>query len=487
MLQYVSQSRDRARRAERDFEYQKRNIERKASRDIDLFGGTVTSQIAEIAADSRRACDGLYSAYQTEVRLLDDACRPLLEQKPSLEAVKAVYDLIKWLNSESEIENNFTASFNHRDLGQLATVTYVPSMDNKLIQRYWEAKYDSWPGRAEEIAAENERRRKAAEQARLREEKAKAEREEAERQKKAAEEQARIAVTRRIDAKKKELAARMETMTRDLAREKAQAQAAIDQDQSCLEALQAERERLGFFQFKEKKALAQEISALHQQIQNKKEKLERKQDAGRDAIDKLKEKIATISPAVKSEYLFGTQFHTPHQNMKWIVAGIQGNELLLLAKHTVGLTSFYASGKWMNETFLPRVFTAVEKRVLIPIERNGKTELVTHPSASEIRACCPHLGTTPEDGLLRSIRSEKTERGRQYHYNSLQIENSIKSATQDAEAYWLSTSSTDRSGFANYVGRAVGGGWIAARIGAGASFGVRPMICLNLDKLLDTL
>lgn len=208
-------------------------------------------------------------------------------------------------------------------------------------------------------------------------------------------------------------------------------------------------------------------------------------------FEKAKEKRDLIdaihSPAVKGEYFFGSQFHAPHQSMKWIVADIQGNELLLLAKHTVGLTSYYASGKWMNETFLSQVFSAAEKRVLIPTERNDKTELVVHPTASEIRACCPHLGTTPEDGLVRFIRSDKQEQGRRYHYNSLQIENGIKSDIERATAYWLSTSSTDRSGFANYVGQAVGGGWIAARIGAGAPFGVRPMIRINLDKLLDTL
>ena len=79
ILTFVEQSRARAEKAERRFDMQSSNIERKAERSIDLFGGTAVSEAVDIAADARRACDDLYAAYQTEIRILDEVCRPLLE------------------------------------------------------------------------------------------------------------------------------------------------------------------------------------------------------------------------------------------------------------------------------------------------------------------------------------------------------------------------------------------------------------------------
>ena len=162
ILQVVQMARSEAKRAEYEFDRRNSDIQRKASRNIDLFGGSATSQVADIARDARRACDDLYTAYQSLVRIVDEQCRPLLDQEPELSAVKEVCDLIKWLNDESEIENNFTASFNSRSLGDVASARYVPTMDNKMIQRYWENKYAMWPGRAEQEALE----RKAAEERR---------------------------------------------------------------------------------------------------------------------------------------------------------------------------------------------------------------------------------------------------------------------------------------------------------------------------------
>ena len=173
MMDCVSLVKDRASRAERAFDSASSAIQRQASYSIDLFGGSVTSRVADIARDSRRACDDLYTAYQSLIHTLDETCRPLLSQDPELSAVREVRDLIKWLNDESEIENNFTASFNGRDLGDVASRRYVPSMECKMIQRYWEDKYDMWPGRAEAEAkaraAEEERRRAAAERRRAQE------------------------------------------------------------------------------------------------------------------------------------------------------------------------------------------------------------------------------------------------------------------------------------------------------------------------------
>lgn len=168
MIQVVGSAKSEAKRAENEFDSRNWEIQRKASRNIDLFGGSATSQVVDIARDARRACDDLYSAYQSLVRIVDEQCRPLLDQDPALSAVKEVCDLIKWLNDESEIENNFTASLNSRSLGDVASARYVPTMESKMIQRYWESKYAMWPGRAEQEAQarrEAEERRRAQQEA----------------------------------------------------------------------------------------------------------------------------------------------------------------------------------------------------------------------------------------------------------------------------------------------------------------------------------
>ena len=174
MMDCVELVRDRAKRAEQAFDSANSRIQSRASYTIDIFGGDATSRVADIARDARRACDDLYTSYQSLIRTLDETCRPLLSQDPDLRAVREVRDLIKWLNDESEIENNFTASFNGRNLGDVASGRYVPSMECKMIQRYWEDKYDLWPGRAEAEAKaraeEAERRRIAAEARKKREE-----------------------------------------------------------------------------------------------------------------------------------------------------------------------------------------------------------------------------------------------------------------------------------------------------------------------------
>ena len=158
MLQAVRSAKESASRAGQEYDRAANMLQIKAQSNIDLFGGSAVSQVADIANESRKICDALYATYQMLVNMLDEECRPLLEQNPEIVAVREVRDLIKWLNNESEIENNFSASLNSQDLGRVVSGRYIPSIENKMIQSYWENKYHMWPGRAE--AEEAERRKK---------------------------------------------------------------------------------------------------------------------------------------------------------------------------------------------------------------------------------------------------------------------------------------------------------------------------------------
>lgn len=274
IMRIVRNARSEASSAEREYDRAASDIQYKASRSINLFGGDATSRVADIARDSRLACDNLYAAYQSLIRIVDEQCRPLLDQEPALSAVKEVRDLIKWLNDESEIENNFSASFNSRDLGGVASARYIPSMDNKMIQRYWESKYAMWPGRAEQEAQERreaDERRRAQEEARRQAQETERQRFEAEMaeyerlhreweaQKRAIEDKRRTAVRQTAEAERIKLLEAAEKIYMDkkaaLMAEKADCEAKKTAAETILPTL-------GFFAFGEKSANKKTIQAM---------------------------------------------------------------------------------------------------------------------------------------------------------------------------------------------------------------------------------
>lgn len=136
--------RKKAEKALDDFNYKNERVQAKADTPINLFGGTATKQVVDVAAESRRICDKLFATLQTLVCMVDEECKPLLNQQPSQSSVEKVAEFIKWLNSESEIKVNFTASFNSRDLGNVANGRYIPKTECKMIQSYWETKNETW-------------------------------------------------------------------------------------------------------------------------------------------------------------------------------------------------------------------------------------------------------------------------------------------------------------------------------------------------------
>lgn len=163
MLEAVRGAKVQAKSAEKAYDFAAEMIAMKSERDIDLFGGRAVSQVADIAADSRKACDELYATYQMLVRMLDEQCKPLLEQEPDAYAIKEVAEMIKWLNSESEIGANFSGTLNGSTLGDLVGVKYFPSIENKMIEKYWEAKFEAHPDKAAAQMKYNENKKKERE------------------------------------------------------------------------------------------------------------------------------------------------------------------------------------------------------------------------------------------------------------------------------------------------------------------------------------
>ncbi len=134
-------------------------LQSKASKSIDLFGGTAVSQVAEITKATRTLCEKFYATCQTQVKIIDETCRPLLTDDIPATTVRAVWQMICKLNEESDISVDFTASLNSTALGDVAAIQYSPTMDSKMIQSYWESKYKSCPGRKELEKAEAEEKK----------------------------------------------------------------------------------------------------------------------------------------------------------------------------------------------------------------------------------------------------------------------------------------------------------------------------------------
>lgn len=270
ILAEVKRVKAEASRAESLFDSRNRAIQRKASYSIDLYGGNATSRVVEIQADAREACDDLYTTYQSLVESLDCVCRPLLDYSPGGASIKAVLDTIQYLNEESKIECNFTASFNGTSLGNVANGKYVVRISNKMIQRFWETTYEASPYAAEQ----KKKRREAAEQARIRQEeerKRKAEEkrledarraEEQEKQKKHRE-NITSGAQRRVSEYKKELNQEVARQTA-LLKEKIDCQIVRFTEQ--LRDCEQTAAGLGLFSFGEKKKLREQAELLGMRI-----------------------------------------------------------------------------------------------------------------------------------------------------------------------------------------------------------------------------
>lgn len=193
MLKIAADARREAQSAEQTFDWKAESIQIRSSAKIRLGSGTAVSQVADIAAMTREACDGLYATYQMLVAKIDMECRPLLAQNPDVNAVCEVTETIKWLNKESAISTNFTGSVNGSAKADLVGVRYVPSIENKMIEKYWDSKLSEMPGSYLAQKEYQQRQIEARRAAKEAERRQKAELEEYEKRQAEEERQARIA------------------------------------------------------------------------------------------------------------------------------------------------------------------------------------------------------------------------------------------------------------------------------------------------------
>ncbi len=244
------------------------------------------SKAVAIVADIKRTTDDLYTSYETIIRTLDMECRPYLDYGISGDAIKAVADLMKEINSESSgLSSNVTGTFNYSSMGDLRSEHYFASLEAKTIEKFWASKYEMTPEAAEERkrreAAAAERRRKQAERARLEEERRKKEEEEKKRKAelKAAEEK-RVAklneaakkhmleIEKQCNKKKNEYKKVLDEFIEEKRKQfEREIQQKIEEIRKTIEDLKEQEAKLKFFKISEKSRINDEIQKLESRAQ----------------------------------------------------------------------------------------------------------------------------------------------------------------------------------------------------------------------------
>ena len=237
-----------------------------------------------------------------------------------------------------------------------------------------------------------------------------------------------------------------------------------------IEALNGKKKALGVFKFKDKKAIDTEIAAANGQITESKEALQQLDRTHNAVMDRLSRKRTLLKPEIGNVLTFGTDPNTKSSAaLRWKVIEVAGDEVVLLAECVVGLQSFYMAGKWLKDKFYQTAFSNAERSVMEKIQG----EFVCLPTSGQIEKE-PRTAVVSEH-LRDSIIRECKEDGARYRHTTGQIQNSIKYQLECTELYWID-SKVNKDGFA-----ATSHGWI----GAGASFGVRPVIKINVRKLRE--
>ena len=310
MLLFVQKTKESADRAEQEYDRKADQLQMKAGRGIDLFGGNAVSQVADIASTSRKICDELYAAYQMLIKMLDEDCRPLLAQQPEYRAVRAVRDLIQKLNNESEIENNFTASLNDRSLGGVASGRYIPSIECKMIESFWATKCASWPGREEA----EERARRVDDLIRQRDENTKKSNQERidqyynERKQWQTEcERIRTRRTAEVNRRVQEVQSRLQQTAKEKYEKACKLHGeTADQYKKAITDAEAALGSLGFFKFAERKEQKAIINDAMAKIEQANARIKAAKDLydseAADAVQKAQGQKAAITEQVEKEY-----------------------------------------------------------------------------------------------------------------------------------------------------------------------------------------
>lgn len=128
------------RSANKEFEHASDEVEKIASGQNYIFGEDDFSRNKRAIETALTASNKLYTSCQELVLSLDEACRQLIVDGMSYDLIREISGLIVSLNSDSDIENNFSGFLNGMSLGELGTLNFKPTDKAKAIESYWKSK-----------------------------------------------------------------------------------------------------------------------------------------------------------------------------------------------------------------------------------------------------------------------------------------------------------------------------------------------------------
>lgn len=161
-------------------------VKRLLEHQIQWYQRGALGELHDVLKKATDTCNKRYVSLQSLVQMVDSECKPLLAYNPYRKSIKAVADIIADLNEDSVLNTDFGLSIDSGDMEDVAMVSYAPSLDALMIQKFWEQKIlvvDETPEEREILKVEREEQRKRDEEAR------KAKKEETERRRKEAEEE----------------------------------------------------------------------------------------------------------------------------------------------------------------------------------------------------------------------------------------------------------------------------------------------------------
>ncbi len=373
--------------ANRKFSKANREIQKKASSQMNLFANDTLSRVGDVVSEARRVCDELYASLQTILVNLDMACRPYLDQNPEPSAVYDVVKMIKKLNEDSNIENDYSASLNSHSVGTVTSVRYRPSIANVAIEKFWEQHFRTMNGH--DAILEQERKQKEENrQARLKAQQliSNTKREDhnviilhdMQRFEASVENKAEIDHLSKIEKEIKSEIKKEKKRLNELVNTQTETRSATDAE---IEKLQSEISKV-LCSKKKKERNAARISELYAKADCE-TKIFRKQQVEAEAyiaflndkIEEIKRRKIMLDPKKGDCVFFGTSL-VEKKAIEWIIVGCSEDSVALLSKESIGYAQFkkelFARGAQVDDyvtwlvNFGKCAFSAEEKKLLLP-------------------------------------------------------------------------------------------------------------------------
>lgn len=269
IIEIVESVQKEATNVAKNFDRRNDELQKRTRSAIDVYSGTALSQVASIVTETRNMSEELYVSMQSYVTLLDSRCKALLDDDIPLSTIKKVWDLIVWLNEQSDIHISFTSQLNYNPRNDVADVNLFPTVENKFIQKEWENRYKLSPKYEEEQKRiEEEKKEKEAKKQEMARANEKIEAERSankEKHLKGNEEREKMIADSNQNAAnfEKNLEKRIEVLLQKYETENLKT---LNQYRDRLKKAESQYATLGFFKFAEKKAVKAQMSELNNEI-----------------------------------------------------------------------------------------------------------------------------------------------------------------------------------------------------------------------------